>query len=191
HISSYYQDDQHAHKSIQIFKYVASSRLKQICNSLRTKWEHLCDAGVDIKISNDDYSDRMPKEDKLMFDDKTCAPGLLLCVLPFLFPLYLYERAHTKKYECGFVYRIKKRDITAIERELIKQTEKYFRDNGIVIEDGSSGSRRRIDDSDSESGFKESSVKLQLKTSGRIEAHELDDTYNQDILKRVNQVSTV
>lgn len=124
----FHQDQRHKHKSLSMYKFVASSKLKSICSAVKQRFAARYDH-YDVRIINDDFELKMPKKYTGLFYGSSCDQTLRLgvcIVMPLIIPLVVLEKLNRKQYDVGFVFRIKKRGIEGIEQELVTTAQQVM-----------------------------------------------------------------
>lgn len=130
------QDKQYTNKTLNIYKYVASSKLKAVCQTVREKFVDEFDH-FSIRIINEDFVEQVPMHRmRPVFYADTCTPmlrwTLAILLLPLL-PLLLIEKLKRHTYESGLVFRIRRAKLDAAERELIKITDAAVADLDVSL----------------------------------------------------------
>ncbi|KAI3636160.1 hypothetical protein MIR68_005512 [Amoeboaphelidium protococcarum] len=176
-IGNYHLDRRHKHKSLNIYKYVASSKLKAVCQSIKDKFGDEFDH-LSVRITNDEFVEHIPKAYKGMFFGEGCSKSLRIAIclaFPPIIPAVLFELVNKKDYDTGFVFRIRKSNIEAIEKELAEVASAGIRD---------------VDPSQR----KQENLDRVQKSDGELakrSAIEQDCIINSPEMAKTNQVSTV
>lgn len=182
-ISDYFNDTRHRHKSISLYKYVASSRLKSVCTALKEQFSGDFD-GFSVNITNDEFVDTMPDTYSGVFFSDGCGSvtrwGMSL-LMPPIIPFILHEHFNRKEYDSGFVFRIRKLQIESIEKDLMR----------IVHEAMQPVFKIPADDEQDAAEIKKHLVGgLQVQTTHEAENKQSRRSFD-DVLARVDQTSTV
>jgi hypothetical protein len=138
----YYQDRRHTHKSLAVYKFVASSKIKLICQALKERFQHRFDR-YDVRIVNDDYVHRIPERYNGVFYGAGCDSTLrwgICLAMPLLLPLVVHEMINRHEYEVGFVYRIKRKALEQLQHTLVTAAQRASEEGGFSL----SGTMSRV-----------------------------------------------
>jgi hypothetical protein len=123
------------YKTLSIYKFVSSVRLKGIKQKLEDMFEDHCDS-LDVSMVNDQYVDTIPKEHKgFFFDRKGNARWgrIFLCSFPIIsIPWIILEKYNIQNYEAGMVFKITKQSASLMEENLRASMEKEV--NSEIVE---------------------------------------------------------
>jgi hypothetical protein len=121
-ISEYQTNRNQKFKKLSVYKYVASSKLASLCETIQEQYEGHYDK-FEVRITNDEYVERFPNDDQAFWFRQNC-PGSITWMAAFLFPVILpfviFERTNHRSYDCGFVFRIKKKILDKMERDIVR-----------------------------------------------------------------------